>query len=124
MMLCIDKKLRLYNNKTVEYNDSDLIQELLRLQVVQHSKNVISVESPKLKGQHDDRSDALVRSVWLATEALKSGATGSMSLSNNRFGYVRDANHYQLMKSRIHNITDNRRSVRNLRRNAWVKKNG
>ena len=84
MMLCIDKKLRLYNNKTAEYNDSDLIQELLRLQVVQHSKNVISVESPKLKGQHDDRSDALMRSVWLATEALKGGATGSMSLSNNR----------------------------------------
>ena len=125
MMLCIDRKLRLYNNKPDEYNDSDLITEILRLQVTQYSKNVISVEAPKQKGHHDDRSDALVRSIWLAAEELKTGANGNISsLNKNAMTYVRDANHYQLMKSRVHNITDNRRSTRHLRRNAWTKKYG
>lgn len=125
MMLCIDKKLRLYNDKPDEYNDGPLVEELLRLQVTQYSKNVIAVEAPKQKGHHDDMSDALVRCVWLATEALKNGAGGSgNSLHQNSYGYVRDANHYQMMKSRHHNITDNRRKTRNLRRNAWTNKYG
>ncbi len=123
MMLCIDKKLRLYNNKPDQYNDSDLISEILRLQVIQHSRNTITVEAPKMKGNHDDNSDALVRSVWLATEALKNGTMGNMgAYGQNRFGFIKDSNHYQLMKSRIHNITDNRRKIKNLRRNAWIKK--
>ena len=127
MMLTIDKKIKLYNEKTNEYNneDSDLIEELLKLQVKQYSKNIIEVEAPKIKGHHDDRSDALMRSIWLATEAIKSGLiSGSMSASMNKMGFVRDANHYQMIKARQHNIVDSKRTVRKNRLNSWAKKYG
>jgi len=125
MMLTIDRKLCLYNEKPDEYTDSELIEELLKLQVKQYSKNVIEVEAPKIKGHHDDMSDALVRSVWLAAEALRTGmVSSSLSLANNRYTNVRDANHYRMIKSRIHNITDNRRSIRNQRTHNWTKKYG
>lgn len=123
MMLCIDQKVRLYNDKPSENEDSELIDELLKLQVHQFSKNVISVEAPKIKGYHDDKSDALMRSVWLAAEAMKGGLVVSSSrTSNNRFTHIRDANQYQMMRSRLHNITDNRRNARLARSQRW--KNG
>jgi len=125
MMLCIDQKLRIYNDGIDEKSDGTLIDELLKLQVHQYSKNVISVEAPKIKGYHDDRADALMRSVWLASEAIKAGLVSSnQSLSNNRYSYVRDANHYQLIKARLHNITDNRRNIKQGRASAWSKKYG
>ena len=125
MMLCIDQKLRLYNVMPDETNDSDLIKEILRLQVHQYSKNVIKVEAPKIKGYHDDMSDALVRSVWLATEALKKGVGFSRdATSNNRYTYIKDANHYQMIKSRLHNITDNKRNLKRRSLQNWMFKYG
>lgn len=126
MMLCIDRRLRLFNNKPNAEDDDEIIDELLKLQVKQYSKNVISVEAPKVQGHHDDRSDAIMRSVWLASEAIKAGIVGgkSHSLSNNRFQFIRDANQYKMIKARQHNITDNKRSIRNNRRSAWTNKYG
>lgn len=46
------------------------LQELLELQATVKSKYVIEVEAPKVMGKHDDRSDALVRMVWLAAQKL------------------------------------------------------
>ena len=40
MMMCIDRKLLLYNEKTPEGGDSEIIEELLKLQVQQFSKNI------------------------------------------------------------------------------------
>jgi len=67
-----------------------------------------------------------MRSIWLASEALKTGAvTGKgNSLGNNRYQFIRDANQYKMIKARHHNITDNRRDVRHNRRNAWTNKYG
>ena len=125
MMLCIDQKIRLYNNKPSDNEDDPLIDEILKLQVHQFSKNVIKVEAPQIKGYHDDRADALVRSVWLASEAIKTGmVSSSLSMNNNRYTYIRDANHYQMIKSRLHNITDNRRNIRALRGRSWFHKYG
>lgn len=126
MMLCIDRRLRLFNNKPNAEDDDPIIDELLKLQVKQFSKNVISVEAPKIQGQHDDRADAIMRSIWLASEAIKAGMVGGKynSLSNNRYQFIRDANHYKMIKSRHHNITDNRRNVRNTRRSSWTNKYG
>jgi len=45
MMLCIDRKLRLFNNKPNAEDDDVVIEELLKLQVKQYSKNVIKVEA-------------------------------------------------------------------------------
>jgi len=125
MMLVIDKKLRLYNDVKDPYSDSELIEELLKLQVKQYSRHTIEVEAPKITGAHDDRADALVRSVWLATEALRNGHIGSgLSLANNRYTGIRDANQYALMKSRIHNITDNTRLIKKHKLHNWAKKYG
>lgn len=121
MMMCIDRKLRLYNEKDGT-KDSDLIEEILQLQVTQYSKNIINVEAPKLKGHYDDRSDAIMRSIWLASEALRSGqVTGSSSQRlNNRQALVSNAHQYQLRKQRMHNIHDTRRNPKaHARRKRW-----
>jgi hypothetical protein len=44
--------------------------ELLELQAEVHSKYLITVEAPQVKGKYDDMSDALVRMVWEATQHL------------------------------------------------------
>lgn len=49
---------------------SPLIQELLELQATSGGKNIIVVEAPAAPGKHDDASDALVRSVLLASEYI------------------------------------------------------
>jgi hypothetical protein len=66
----------------------DYIQELLDLVATYHSKYVTTVEAPQVIGKHDDRSDALVRMIWLASQNLgkpkymagpKNGGRGSLS---------------------------------------------
>ncbi len=49
---------------------SPLIQELLELQAYANGKNIITVEAPRVPGKHDDMSDALARSVLLASEYI------------------------------------------------------
>jgi hypothetical protein len=46
---------------------------MLRLQATTHSKYLITVKAPEIKGMHDDMSDAFARSVYLATEYLSTG---------------------------------------------------
>lgn len=60
-------------NEGVKTNDLPLISELLRLQAVNHSKYMVTVKAPDIKGQHDDLSDAFARSVFLATEYMSKG---------------------------------------------------
>lgn len=50
---------------------SPLITELLELQAYSNGKNVITVEAPKAPGKHDDMSDALARSILVASEYIK-----------------------------------------------------
>ena len=56
----------------VRTNDIPLIGEMLKLQATHHSKYLITVEAPEIKGMHDDESDAFGRTVFLATEYLSS----------------------------------------------------
>ena len=58
------------------------IEELLTLQSEYHSKYITTVEAPR--GGHDDRSDALVRMVWLASQHR--GNPNYISSYNNRNG--------------------------------------
>jgi hypothetical protein len=53
--------------------DHPLITELLTLQATIHSKYMITVKAPDVKGMHDDMCDAFARSVFLATEFLSTG---------------------------------------------------
>lgn len=68
----------LYDGRLVFYNwplesgqrFCDYIQELLELQAEVRSRYITDVHAPKVEGKHDDRSDALVRMVWLASQHL------------------------------------------------------
>lgn len=60
--------------------DLPLVTEMLRLQATLHSKYMITVESPEVKGMHDDLSDAYARSVYLATDYLSN--LGGISKNN------------------------------------------
>ena len=61
------------NGKTV---DSELVKELLSLQVQHKSKSMIKVFVPPGRG-HDDLSDALVGAVKLASEYMEGGKGSS-----------------------------------------------
>jgi hypothetical protein len=64
-----EKKIELYDYPVPEGQDHcDYIEELFSLQAEVLSKHMISVEAPP--GKHDDRSDALVRMIWLASQQL------------------------------------------------------
>jgi hypothetical protein len=46
------------------------LEELFELQAEYQSKYVTVVHAPQIEGKHDDRSDALVRMIWMASNAL------------------------------------------------------
>lgn len=66
-----DKRLALYNWPIPQGEDfCDYLKELTELQAQYVSKYVTVVEAPNMEGKHDDRSDALVRMVWLASNKM------------------------------------------------------
>jgi hypothetical protein len=67
--------------KTGIRGDSVLVKEILTLQATQKSKYVVSVEAPQRAGCHDDLSDALARSVWLATKYIEKGLSVSKMMT-------------------------------------------
>jgi hypothetical protein len=86
---------------------SPLITELTELQATSGGKNIIIVEAPKVRGKHDDMSDALARSVYLAQEfakdnpAIMTHGLDVIPLNMNRvptYGY----HHYHRMRNRMH----------------------
>lgn len=69
-----DKRVQLYNWPMAPQEEfCPYLQELLELQATTHSKFLTTVEAPNVEGKHDDRSDALVRMVWLASQKLSKG---------------------------------------------------
>jgi hypothetical protein len=87
----VSDKIRLpageMNDQTGTLSDSVLVKELLSLQATQKSKYVVSVEAPQRAGCHDDLSDALARSVWLATKYMEKGFSQTrMSLQGGGLG--------------------------------------
>jgi hypothetical protein len=88
LTLMFTKRLDLYDYpipKDTSYTaHSPLITELLSLKKERKSKNIIVVEAPKIVGKHDDASDSLVRSIWLASEGLRSTNKKDSKTSKNR----------------------------------------
>jgi hypothetical protein len=79
-----DKKIALYDFPIKpNENHCSYIQELLELQAQHQTKYITIVEAPNIDGKHDDRSDALVRMVWLASNKL------SKQISFGRQGLAR-----------------------------------
>lgn len=66
-----DRRIEFYNHPVAEGEVyCDYLQELLELQETRVSKHIKRVEAPNQEGKHDDRSDALSRMVWLASQQL------------------------------------------------------
>ena len=90
--MLFDNRLVLYDYPIPEGEEHcGYIAELLELQATHHSKFVTTVEAPNVAGKHDDRSDALVRMVWLASQQLGSPrlfASGRLGTapSSKKFG--------------------------------------
>jgi len=68
------------NKKT---KDIALVTELLRLRCLIHSKYMIEVKAPEIKGLHDDLSDAYARAVYIATEHMSKSSSISNNIVNN-----------------------------------------
>jgi hypothetical protein len=99
-LLMMDKKLRLYDWPIPEGEDhSPLISELLELQEQRVSKHLSVVAAPNVPGKHDDLSDALIRSIWLAQEHM--GDQKFVQVAS-KYGQVEGLKHpgkYRTMKS-------------------------
>lgn len=86
---------------------SPLITELLELQAYSGGKNIITVEAPKAPGKHDDMSDALARSILLASEYISANpgildAKSSLINSQSHERPISSYHQYHRMKSRLH----------------------
>ncbi len=120
------KQLALYDWPRTEQTDevnwditrhSPMITELLDLQASSGGKNILVVECPKVAGKHDDVSDALARSVWLANEYVKEHpyalTTGVMPVPRE---YNRQSNYgyhqYHRARNRVHGGTSLRTAPR------------
>lgn len=72
--MIFDQRLSLYDWPILpDKLHCDYIQELLELQEEWRSKYIIIVQAPKVRGKHDDASDALARMIWLASQKLGKG---------------------------------------------------
>lgn len=69
--MLIDERLQFYNyplNDNEEF--CDYLTELLELQAEVSKRYVIDVHAPEAEGKHDDRSDAIARMIWLASNKM------------------------------------------------------
>lgn len=127
-MMMFSKLLSLYDYPLPEAVNSDmeiklhspLIQEMLELQATSGGKNILIVSAPDVPGKHDDASDALVRSVTLATEYIREHP-GILDISQGMAPPSAQSNfglrQYQRMKTRLHGPPPKERSVpRSMRR--------
>ncbi len=116
-MFMYNRQLDIYNYPIPEGiegttgRQSPLITELLELQAYSGGKNIVTVEAPKAPGKHDDVSDALARSILLASEyiaenpgVLDRGSILSEAPTESR--RMPSYSQYQRMKARMHGGTD------------------
>lgn len=90
--------------------DIELVTELLSLQAKRHSKYLITVKAPEVKGKHDDCSDAFARAVYLATDYLSVG--GGVAKNNVTANSGKSASSYRkyLRKQKRNAVYTNRPS--------------
>lgn len=108
---------RLSSNEGEGVKHSPLIKELLELQMTHHEKNIITVEAPDVPGKHDDMSDALTRSVLLASEFLKENPDALLLSNSNIISQLpqnqdfRSYRQFYTQRAKLHGIGDRRRIV-------------
>lgn len=116
-MMMFDKSLALYDFPLPGgAKHSAFIDELLKLQAQQMSKNIVVVSAPPAAGCHDDCSDAYVRAVWLTSERMRNekhvfGASAGLPRMG---GPTMTPARYQMMRARSHGGFSDRAMPRNL----------
>lgn len=125
-MLMHVNQLRLYDypipermggNEGEGVKHSPLIKELLELQATQYEKNIVTVEAPDIPGKHDDMSDALTRSVLLASEFIRENPNAlllSNSMIVSQLPQTKDYGSYRqfyAQRAKLHGMGDRRRIV-------------
>lgn len=115
MVKMLDGSLRIPEGDEVlidgrKTKDLPLIREMLKLQATQHSKYIVTVEAPEIKGLHDDESDAFSRSVFAATEYLTTvgAASGNNRATTNQTG----ASYKKYLRKQRHNAIHTNRPSR------------
>lgn len=124
-MFIYNKQLSLYDYPRPESLDgivggrhSPLITELLELQATSGGKNIVNVEAPKAPGKHDDMSDALARSILLASEYIQGnpgilekkvyGRDVTLDPTAPRMGYGA----YHRMRAQMHGVNKLRTPIK------------
>lgn len=102
-------------NDTGMVRHSPLIAEMLELQSTRSSKNIILVEAPHVAGKHDDQSDAIARSILLASEYIKENPNslfgGTVSIADPiRQRRYYSHRHYHREKMKLHGVVRERTS--------------
>jgi intein/homing endonuclease len=116
-MFMLHRQFRMYDwplptGSEAGMRHSPLVDELLELQATSAGKNLITVEAPKIAGKHDDQSDALARSVMLASEYIRQnpgvltvgGRLHELPRFDNKLGY----RHYHRVRTRMHGVIKER----------------
>jgi hypothetical protein len=100
-LLMLDKRLRLFDLLKKEDKDGVLFTELMRLQKRAYSNYLVVVNKSEVVGFQDDLSDALVRSVWSASQNLDQASKIAKSIENRANkppNYVHMQRRYELRK--------------------------
>jgi intein/homing endonuclease len=117
-LLMFDQKLRLYDWPKVDeqLKHSPFINELLKLQAEQVSKNVILVHKSESVGAKDDQSDAYSRAVWLSYQRLEKykHIGGTHTSGGPVFARGSSVASYQLARARKHGGFTERTVFRNM----------
>jgi hypothetical protein len=127
MSKMLDSALRIPEGEERKINgrktkDIDLVLEMLKLQATHHSKYLITVEAPEIKGLHDDESDAFARAVYLATDFLSS--TGGLAKNNVAVGSGKGVSYKKYMRKQKRNAAYTNRPSRALQAEMYGKRLG
>ncbi len=100
-VLMYDGRVRLPDLPVTKNNKSALVNELLDLEATFRSRNVIDVHAPEGKHYQDDRSDSVVRSVYLTAQKMKNTKKAVPPVMPHGVRYTRvDAVQHQMRKMR------------------------
>lgn len=118
----VNGTVRLYDDPQVHSEEGDdsakehgeLITEIINLQETVKAKYISKVHAPPIEGMHDDRADATVRAVWVASQAITRGDYEVKK--DNSTQYLRTAitsrAAYQRNKMVNHRYSDPKRTIK------------
>jgi intein/homing endonuclease len=128
-MLMYSRQLALYDYPlpeidnslaSIQIRHSPHIRELLELQATSGGKNILVVEAPDMLGKHDDFSDSLVRSAYLAAEYIRENPSALLmgDINTNVITRPVSVGYHQFQRNRsyLHGLPPKERRIPKYRR--------